>query len=375
MILSNATIVLADSLLEGSVVVEDGIIAEIRPGTRREDVDLDGDYLIPGLVELHTDHLETHFAPRPRVRWNPIAAVQAHDAQIAASGITTVFDAIRVGIDEHADVAPGELRDLADAVEAGVAAGRLRAEHLIHLRCEVSAPDCLESFVAIKDHRLVRLASLMDHAPGQRQFANPEAYRTYYQGKLKMSDAALEAFIARRHGESQQFADRHRRAIAELCHEAGIVLASHDDATPDHVAEAVALGTRVAEFPTTIAAAEASRGAGMAILMGGPNVVRGGSHSGNVSARALAEQGLLDILSSDYIPFSMLQSAFCLADSVDRISLPEAVQLVTKRPAAAAGLEDRGEIAIGKRADLVHLRVEAGIPIVLTVWRQGRRVI
>jgi alpha-D-ribose 1-methylphosphonate 5-triphosphate diphosphatase len=375
MILSNATIVLADSLLAGSVVVEDGIIADIRPGTRREDVDLDGDYLIPGLVELHTDHLETHFAPRPKVRWNPIAAVQAHDAQIAASGITTVFDAIRVGIDEHADVAPGELRDLADAVEAGVAAGRLRAEHLIHLRCEVSAPDCLESFVAIKDHRLVRLASLMDHAPGQRQFANPEAYRTYYQGKLKMSDAALEAFIARRHGESQQFADRHRRAIANCATKRGIVLASHDDATPDHVAEAVALGTRVAEFPTTIAAAEASRGAGMAILMGGPNVVRGGSHSGNVSARALAEQGLLDILSSDYIPFSMLQSAFCLADSVDQISLPEAVQLVTKRPAAAAGLEDRGEIAIGNRADLVHLRVEAGIPIVLTVWRQGRRVI
>ncbi len=375
MILSNATIVLADSLVEGSVVVEDGIIADIRPGTRREDVDLDGDYLIPGLVELHTDHLETHFAPRPKVRWNPIAAVQAHDAQIAASGITTVFDAIRVGIDEHADVAPGELRQLADAVEAGVTAGRLRAEHLIHLRCEVSAPDCLESFLAIKDHPLVRLASLMDHAPGQRQFADPEAYRTYYQGKLKMSDAALEAFIARRHGESRQFADRHRRAIAQLCHEAGIVLASHDDATPDHVAEAVELGTRVAEFPTTRAAAEASRQAGMAILMGGPNVVRGGSHSGNVSARALAEQGLLDILSSDYIPFSMLQSAFCLADNVAQIALPQAVQLVTKRPAAAAGLDDRGEIAMGKRADLVHLRVEAGIPIVLTVWRQGRRVI
>ena len=375
MILSNATIVLADSLVEGSVVVEDDVIAEIRPGNRREDVDLDGDYLIPGLVELHTDHLETHFAPRPKVRWNPIAAVQAHDAQIAASGITTVFDAIRVGIDEHADVAPGELRQLADAVEAGVSAGRLRAEHLIHLRCEVSAPDCLESFLAIKDHPLVRLASLMDHAPGQRQFANPEAYRTYYQGKLKMSDAALEAFIARRLGESQQFADRHRRAIAQLCHEAGIVLASHDDATQDHVAEAVELGTRVAEFPTTLAAARASREAGMAILMGGPNVVRGGSHSGNVSARALAAQGLLDILSSDYIPFSMLQSAFCLADTVEGISLPEAVQLVTSRPAAAAGLDDRGEIAPGKRADLVHLRVEAGIPIVLTVWRQGRRVI
>jgi len=374
LVLTNAKIVLADEVRQGSVRIDGGVITDIGAPSRTG-VDLDGDYLIPGLVELHTDHLETHYAPRPKVRWNPVAAVQAHDAQIAASGITTVFDAIRVGLDENSDMGATEMGILANAIAAGTKAGRLRAEHHIHLRCEVSAPDCLESFLAIKDDSQVRLASLMDHAPGQRQFASMDAYKTYYQGKLKMSDAALADFTERRIQESQTYAEPHRRAIAAACNAMGIVLASHDDATRDHVDEAVALGIDVAEFPTTMEAARAARAAGMAILMGGPNVVRGGSHSGNVSARALAGADLLDILSSDYIPFSMLQSAFALAELVEGFSLPKAIQLVTKRPATAAGFTDRGEIAVGKRADFVHLRIEDGIPIVLTVWRQGRRVI
>lgn len=374
LVLTNARVVLANEVLEGSVRVDGGVITDIGAPSRTG-IDLDGDYLIPGLVELHTDHLETHYAPRPRVRWNPVAAVQAHDAQIAASGITTVLDAIRVGLDEDTDMVTPDMRILADAIAAGMRAGRLRAEHHIHLRCEVSSPDCLEAFELFKDDPSVRLASLMDHAPGQRQFTSMDACRAYYQGKKKMNDADFDDFVRRRNEQSQAHAGPTRRAIAEICNARGIVLASHDDATREHVEEAEALGMHIAEFPTTLESAKASRQAGMAILMGGPNVVRGGSHSGNVSARVLAEADLLDILSSDYIPFSMLQSAFSLAGNVDGISLSKAIQLVTKRPAEAAGFADRGEIAIGKRADFVHVRVEDGIPIVLTVWRQGRRVI
>jgi alpha-D-ribose 1-methylphosphonate 5-triphosphate diphosphatase len=373
-VLTNARLVLADRVMEGALEMAGGVITDIGSSSTRG-IDLEGDYLIPGLVELHTDHLETHYAPRPKVRWHPVAAVQAHDAQIAASGITTVFDAIRVGTDEHADMGAAELRILADAVTAGVEARRLRADHFIHLRCEVSAPDCLEAFEGMMDHKLVRLASLMDHAPGQRQFANPDAYRAYYQGKLRMSDEQLAEFIARRTLESITYSDRHRKLLADLSHARGIALASHDDATEAHVDAALDLGISIAEFPTTMEAARASRDAGLAILMGGPNVVRGGSHSGNVSARDLAAAGLLDILSSDYIPFSMLQSAFCLVDEVAGVDVPKAISLVTKRPAEAAGLGDRGEIALAKRADLVQVRIEDGVPIVRTVWRQGRRVL
>ncbi|WP_306029597.1 alpha-D-ribose 1-methylphosphonate 5-triphosphate diphosphatase [Stappia sp. MMSF_3263] len=377
MTLTNARIVLDGEVIEGSLHVRDGRIAGIDsgPSTLPGAEDMGGDYVIPGLVELHTDHLENHYAPRPKVRWNPIAAVCAHDAQIAASGITTVFDALRVGLDEDTDITSEDMRRLAEAIEAGVAKDRLRADHFIHLRCEVSAPNCLESFAVFDNDPRVRIASLMDHSPGQRQFASLEAYAIYYKGKMKMSDAEFNAFCERRMAQSAQWSDANRKVVAEKARARGIVLASHDDATNAHVDEAIELGIRVAEFPTTLEAARASKGQGLAVLMGAPNVVRGGSHSGNVSARDLASHGLLDILSSDYIPFSLIQSAFFLGEVVEEIELPQAIAMVSKTPALSAGLEDRGEIAIGKRADLVRVRVEEHIPIVRTVWREGLRVV
>ena len=131
----------------------------------------------------------------------------------------------------------------------------------------------------------------------------------------------------------------------------------------------------MAEFPTTEAAARAAHKAGMAVLMGAPNVVRGASHTGNVSAQSLADDGLLDILSSDYIPFSLMQAVFRLSAGEEAIALPDAVRLASKHPAEATGLIDRGEIAAGRRADLVRVQMSDGLPVVRTVWREGRRVI
>lgn len=373
-VLTNAQIVLADEIVLGSVLLRDGVIAEIGTLSATGE-DIGGDYLMPGFVELHTDALEFHYKPRPRVRWSPAAAIQQHDAQVAASGITTVFDALRVGLDQEAEIGRDDMMALGTAIEDASAAGRLRIEHFIHLRCEVSAPDCLDGFRMLEDHPKVRLASLMDHAPGQRQFQSIEQARVYYQGKLKMSDADFHAFIDRRDTESRTYAAPHRAAIAQACRERGISMASHDDATLAHVEEAVAFGIDVAEFPTTMEAARASHDAGLAVLMGAPNVVRGGSHSGNISARTLVDNGVLDILSSDYIPFSLMQAVVTLSKGEDAISLPEAVRLVSASPAKAAGLDDRGEIAAGKRADLVRVEMVDGHPVVRTVWSEGKRVI
>jgi alpha-D-ribose 1-methylphosphonate 5-triphosphate diphosphatase len=280
-----------------------------------------------------------------------------------------------MGLDEDAEMTGEEMRTLGDAIHAAKTAGRLRADHFIHLRCEVSASDCLDSFRLLADEPLVRLVSLMDHSPGQRQFADLESYKRYYQGKLKMSDADLEAFSARRTRDSDLYSRKHRVAIAAECHERGIVLASHDDATVAHVDEAIEQGIHVAEFPTTLDAARASHKAGMAVLMGAPNIVRGASHSGNVSARQLAEARVLDILSSDYVPFSLLQATFALNAAVTQIGLHDAVRMVSKTPAEAAGFTDRGEIAVGKRADLVRVMDDENVPVVRTVWREGQRVI
>lgn len=372
--INNARIVLADEVVEGSLAVRDGKIVSIDAGKSSIGDDFEGDYLIPGLVELHTDHLESHYSPRPGIRWNALSAVQAHDAQMAASGITTVFDCLRLGADEKDGFRAGEMRALADAIEQAQNEGRLRSEHLIHLRCEVSAPDVIEHFEDFRNDPRVRLASLMDHAPGQRQFQSMEAYTFYYKTKRGLTDEEFERYVNVRLAQSATYSDPHRKAIAQYCREAGITIASHDDATLDHVSEAVEDGVRLAEFPTSIEAARASHEAGLSVLMGAPNIVRGGSHSGNIAARNLAEAGILDVLSSDYVPGSLLHGALKIASDVETITLPRAIALVTETPAKTVGLTDRGSIAQGCRADLLRVHWDGDVPLIRSVWREGIRV-
>ncbi|KAA0699101.1 alpha-D-ribose 1-methylphosphonate 5-triphosphate diphosphatase [Neorhizobium sp. P12A] len=373
-VLSNARIVLEDQLLSGSVLIRDGKIADISEGHSTVGEDFEGDYLIPGLVELHTDHLESHYSPRPGVRWNKTAAIQAHDAQVVTSGITTVFDCLRMGSDEDGGFEKGEMRDMADAIQQAQREDRLRADHLIHLRCEVSADNVLDHFHDFENDNYVRLVSLMDHAPGQRQFQTMDQYIFYYQKKRGLSDEAFARFVAKRQEESAKYSKPHRDVLTKICHEHGITIASHDDATLDHVDEAIGYGVRLAEFPTSVEAAKASHKAGMSVLMGAPNIVRGKSHSGNIAARDLAELDVLDVLSSDYVPLSLLHAPFILADEVEAISLPKAIAMVTATPARTVSLDDRGRIATGLRADLVRVRRDHGVPVTRSVWREGRRV-
>ena len=373
-VFTNARIVLEDSIVTGSIQIRDGKIADISEGSAQTGEDFEGDYLIPGLVELHTDHLEQHYSPRPGVRWNATAAIQAHDAQIASSGITTVFDCLRMGSDEDGGFEQGEMRAMADAIQAAERQGRLRSEHLIHLRCEVSADNVLDHFADFANDPYVRLVSLMDHAPGQRQFQTMDQYIFYYQKKRGLSDEAFKIFIEKRVEESERNSTPHRIAIAKVCADNGITVASHDDATLAHVDEAIGNGVKLAEFPTSLDAAKASHQAGMSVLMGAPNIVRGKSHSGNIAARDLAEKDVLDVLSSDYVPLSLLYAPFILADEVDSISLPKAIAMVSATPARTVGLDDRGRIATGLRADLVRVHRPEGVPVARAVWREGRRV-
>lgn len=372
--LTNARIVLEDNILHGAVLIRDGLIADISETPTVAGEDMGGDYLLPGLVELHTDHLEAHYSPRPGVRWGKIAAIQAHDAQVVTSGITTVFDCLRMGSDEDGGFEKGEMRAMADALAEASREDRLRAEHLLHLRCEVSSDNVMEHFEEFETDPQVRLISLMDHAPGQRQFQTMDQYTLYYKTKRGLSDAAFDAFCKRRKDLSARYAKPHRDALAAHCAARGITIASHDDATLEHVEEAIGYGIKLAEFPTSFDAAKASHGAGMSVLMGAPNIVRGMSHSGNIAARDLAAMGVLDVLSSDYVPLSLMHAPFILADEIEEISLPKAIAMVSATPARTVGLDDRGRIDRGLRADLVRVRRSEGVPIVRSVWRQGRRV-
>ncbi|MBN8998066.1 MAG: alpha-D-ribose 1-methylphosphonate 5-triphosphate diphosphatase [Rhizobiales bacterium] len=375
-VLSNATLVLPDRVVErGYVAVADGLIAEIGEGPAPEQgIDLAGDYLIPGLVELHTDHLEAHFAPRPHVRWHPLASVMAYDAQIAAAGITTVFDSLRAGSDADSASIGEDLVKLAGALDEAKASGHLRADHRTHLRCEIACEDVVGQVEDFSHRFPIHMMSLMDHTPGQRQFSDLETWKRFYMRRKPMSEDDAERFIRQRLELHASHARPNRARLIEIAGEVGAVLASHDDATAAHAREAVENGVAIGEFPTTLEAAEALHGAGVGVMMGGPNVVRGGSHSGNVAAETLARAGVLDILSSDYVPASLLMSAFELPRRAPNIDLPAAIRTVTLTPAEVTGLGDRGAIAPGLRADLVRVGMAGDTPIVRQVWRQGRRV-
>ena len=377
MIINHVHLILENELVAGSLEIRDGLIASFSETPSRQPGALDGEggCLLPGLVELHTDNLDKFFAPRPKVDWPAHSAMSSHDALMVASGITTVLDAIGVGDVRDGGHRLDNLSKMINAIRDSNRKGLNRAEHRLHLRCELPHHATLPLFEALMSTPELSLVSLMDHSPGQRQYASLEKYREYYQGKYALNDQQMDAFEQEQLTLAAQWSQPNREGIAALCRARNIAIASHDDATEAHVEESHGVGSAIAEFPTTLAAARASRARGMQILMGAPNIVRGGSHSGNVAAWALAAEGLLDILSSDYYPASLLDAAFRLAaDERNPLMLPQAVALVTCNPARALGLTDRGTIAEGRRADLVLAHTDHGHPHIRHVWSQGRQV-
>jgi alpha-D-ribose 1-methylphosphonate 5-triphosphate diphosphatase len=247
------------------------------------------------------------------------------------------------------------------------------------VRCELPAANAVDLFQAFHGHPRLSLISLMDHTPGQRQWEDIEHARIYYTGKKGWSQERFDHQVAHASSLQSQYAKPHRDYFANYCRKHGIAMASHDDTTLDHVEQAHAEGACISEFPTTLAAARHAHQHGLLTIMGAPNVVRGGSHSGNIAAADLARHRLLDILSSDYVPGSLLTAVFRLFDD-GLLSLPQAVATVTRNPARASGFSDRGEIACGQRADLVRVRM-VEMPdgrhhgVVRSVWREGQRVL
>jgi alpha-D-ribose 1-methylphosphonate 5-triphosphate diphosphatase len=374
MLVTNARIVLADDVIDGALAVSGGLIANIgSPSALGSALDFEGDMLLPGFVELHTDNLEKHLQPRPGVMWpSGNAAVLAHDIQIAGAGITTVFDAVSVGEYSAASARRQMIASTVETVTNPQMRQVMRAEHLLHLRCELADPAVLEIYQPLASNPYVKLVSLMDHTPGQRQWADLSKWRLFNRDK-KWTDLEFEQMVEKRRADQALHAEAHRRSVISLAHHYGTVLASHDDTTREHVEEAVDAGIAISEFPTTLGAAGHANKRGMKVVMGAPNVVRGGSHSGNVSAIELAKRDFLDALSSDYVPSSLMQAVFHFSNN-EGIELPKAVAMVSATPAAMVGLDDRGVIATGKHADFSRVRLIDDLPVVLGVWRQGQRV-
>ncbi len=375
-IFANARIVLPTEVITGSLRIRDGLIDSIDHGAAvpAGAMDCGGDRIAAGLVELHTDNLERHIEPRPGVHWPHAAAILAHDAELAGVGITTVFDAMRVG--SIPSQKNGEYRKYARGLSQELGAlretGSLRISHLLHLRAEVCSETLEAELAEFGPQDGVGLVSLMDHTPGQRQFRDVTKLAAYVRGKHSLTEAQFEDHIAHLKGLRDTYGDLHERVAVAEARRFGAVIASHDDTTEAQVAASAAHGIRLAEFPTTVEAARACHTHGIAVIMGAPNLIRGGSHSGNVAAKELAELGLLDILSSDYVPAALLTGSLALGDLWDDPARGHAT--VSTNPARSAGLTDRGEIALGMRADLIRIANVGGMRVLRETWVAGRRV-
>ena len=375
-ILANATLVLPHEVITGSLRLSDGLITAIDTGVHvpAGAEDCGGDLVMPGLIELHTDNLERHIEPRPKVHFPHVGAILAHDGELASTGITTVFDALRVGSIVSKDKASyGEYaRLLADEILAIRKTGALRINHLLHLRAEVCSETLIAELGKFGPEDGIGIVSLMDHTPGQRQFRNLDQLRNYVRGKHGLSEEEFLHHVASQQALSDRLGAQHEAAAVAEARRFGAVLASHDDTTAGQVATSARHGATFAEFPTTVEAAQECRAQGIYVMMGAPNLIRGGSHSGNVAAKDLAQMDLLDILSSDYVPSALLSAALMLGDQWG--NLPRGVATVTSAPAQATGLADRGQLALGLRADVIRVARLAQAAAVRGVWVGGRRV-
>lgn len=375
-IIANARLVLEGEVVTGVLCLRNGIIHDVSTGGTVVPgaLDAEGDYLVPGLIDLHTDNLEKHIMPRPGVRWPAVPAVLAHDALVIAGGITTVLDCVCVGTTERNPGRDALMMPTLDGIRKARQFGALRADHMLHLRCEVTDESVVEQLGGVIDDPLVRLVSVMDHGPANPNVRDPQGFRERYMRRHGIDDAQFDEFIRRVAAETEKCSPARRIAIGDLAGQRGVPLATHDDRSPEQIEFGLALGADIAEFPLTLDAAAAARRFDMRIVAGAPNIVRGGSQSGNVVATDLAANGLLDILTSDYVPTSLILGAFGLTRDPVGFDLPRAIATVTRVPAETVRLHDRGRIAIGLRGDLARVAVIDGMATVRAVWRQGRFV-
>lgn len=371
--LTNARLVLDGEVMEGTLVLRGGLIAEVQPGRAHLPgaLDCEGDYLIPGVVDVHTDNLERQVQPRANARWPSRSAFLAHDAQCAAAGVTTVLDALclgDLGFDQGRDQT---FRDGVADVTAFAGSPVLKAEHFLHLRCELPAADMPACLDPVAEHPLVAMVSLMDHSPGVGQYRDLARYRAMRVRQTRMTEAEVEQRIAELLAQRAERREPQRRLILDRFAGRDIPLASHDDEEPSEVRRNAQDGIRVSEFPVTLDAALEAARIGVAVIAGAPNIVRGGSHSGNVAAMDLVRAGAVDVLASDYVPPALIEAAFLMAAE---IGLPRAIATITSAPAAMCHMDDRGRLAPGLRADVVRVAEHHGHAVVREVWRQGRRV-
>ncbi|MDD4979468.1 alpha-D-ribose 1-methylphosphonate 5-triphosphate diphosphatase [Sulfuriferula thiophila] len=371
--LTGAQVVLEnETLKDAAVLIADGKIVAINPASSAgaQEIDLRGQTLMPGMIDLHCDALEKEAEPRPGVHFPFDFACAQADKRNAAAGITTIYHALSFANAELGVRNNNTAAELARAVHAWQE--HALVDNRVHARYEITdptAPDILNELLGLDE---IHLMSFMDHTPGQGQFKSVDAYRDFLSRTYKKDAAEFEILLANKLAQGEGAVARMEQ-LAQHARELGIPLASHDDDRPEKVDVVKKLGVSVSEFPINLETAQAARAAGLATLFGAPNILRGKSQSGSMRALDAVKEGVADCLCGDYSPAALLPAVLKLPELAG-IKLHEAVALVTCNPARAVGLKDRGVIAAGKRADLLAVRHLGGLPQVSRVWSEGLQV-
>lgn len=341
-------VVTPDGVIDGRVEIAGDRIAAVGDSDAETDtvIDVDGQLVLPGLVDIHGDDIEGHLYPRSGARMDIDMALASADRANVAAGITTKFHAISFELDESADRSPELAATLTDAITD---ATDLLVDHRLHARCEVTQKRCVEAVVDVIDNDDTDLVSVMSHVPGKGQFRDIEAFRQYYENANDRTAAEAEEMIDERGSMSMATLRERIDRVVDRAHEAGVVTASHDDENPREVEQLADSGVDIAEYPITLETAQRATEIGMTTAMGAPNLVRGESQWGNLSTAAGIDAGVIDALVADYHPPSLLAGVFVDTDE----PLHERVKRATANPADAVGLSNRGRIAPGKRADLI----------------------
>lgn len=371
---SDLSVVLPDRLIAcGAVRIEGGLISAISETPVVGGLSAPGHTLFPGFIDMHGDMIEQELEPRARVDFPMDVALYALDARLAASGVTTAYAAVsfsrgaRDGERRSFDHTSRVISELYAAKQSA------RVDHRIHARFDITFDNAVEVLRGLLDAGQVDLVSLMDHTPGQGQYRNLEIHIKNKAANLGVSETKARQMVTTAIAERsipQEILLGNMKTVAQMCREHGVALASHDDDTIEKANLMADLGSIIAEFPVTLHAAQVAIERGIMTAMGAPNAMRGTSYSGNLSAQDAHASGLLSILAADYHPGAILPAIHVLAKQ-DRDGLPGAVRLATANPAKALGLTDRGEIVVGKKADLVF--VDSDGRVALTV-RDGKTI-
>ncbi|MET0008846.1 MAG: alpha-D-ribose 1-methylphosphonate 5-triphosphate diphosphatase [Candidatus Thiodiazotropha sp. 6PLUC9] len=370
--LRNARVVLAEEVLEkADVMIEDGLITAINPESTTADkvIDLNNQWLMPGLIDLHCDALEKEVEPRPNVHFPLDFACAQADKRNAAAGITTVYHALSFANDELGVRNNVFAAQVARAVHEWHPHGLV--DNRVHCRYEITDQSGLPILKSLLQDKSMHLISMMDHTPGQGQFKDMAAYQNYLTRTYKKTADEVEVIIERKI-EAASGAFARMQELADVAHAAGISVASHDDDSADRVSTMSGIGADISEFPITLEAAKAAKAAGMSTIFGAPNILRGKSQSGSMKAIEAIHEGVADCLCADYAPAALIVAVMKIAEGSD-LDLPAAVRLVTANPAKAGKLHDRGQIEVGRRADLIAVGQPGGLPQVTRVWSGGKQ--